>query len=170
MAKIEAAIKDAILRGARRQVRAVATPFRRDLRRLRRAVAELRQNVVALRAVAAQWQRVAQTTTWRPEVSDAELKIARLSPRLIQKLRARLGVSQTALAKVVGVSTGAVVQWERGRSVPSDENRKRLVAIRKLGRRDVKRLLAGMAKASPVRRRRAPRRRRRRARTTQKRK
>lgn len=149
MAKIEAAIKDAILRGARRQVREAATPLRRDLRRLRRALVGLRADLAGLREVAAHWQRMAQSSPWRPEVSDIELRAARLSPRLIAKLRARLRMTQTELARLVGVSTAAVTQWERGRASPSGQNRRGLVALRKLGRRDVRRLLAGMKKASP---------------------
>jgi len=161
VAKIEAAIKEAIRRGSRRQVRDVATPLRRDLRRLRRAVAALRRDLAAVRDVAAQWQRMAQASPWRPEVSDVELRAARLSPRLIRKLRVRLGLSQTGLARLVGVSAAAVTQWERGRSVPSGQNRRGLVGLRKLGRRDARRLLDRAGKAAPAgRKRRRPRRRR----------
>ncbi len=159
MAKIELAIKEAILRGAKRQVRAITTPLRREVRRLRLTVGQLRRDVATLRDVAGQWQRLARSTPWKPEVSEAELRTSRLSPRLIQKLRARLALSQAALARLAGVSAGAVVQWERGRSAPSGQNRKSLVALRKLGRRDVKRLLAGLAQASPSRARRRGRRR-----------
>ena len=165
MAKIEAAIKDAVLRGARRQVRAVTGPLRREVRRLRVLVAQLRRDVAALRDVAAQWQRVARATPWRPEVSDAELRASRLSPRLIQKLRRRLGLSQAGLGRLIGVSAGAVVQWERGGASPAGANRKNVVALRKLGRRDVKRMLASMPAPSPAKPRgRRPRKRRRRAR------
>jgi DNA-binding transcriptional regulator YiaG len=151
VAKIESAIKEAILRGARRQVRAVTTPLRREVRRLRLTVGQLRRDLSAWKDVARQWQRMSRTAAWKPEVSDAELKTSRLLPRLIQKLRVRLALSQAALARLAGVSTGAVVQWERGRSIPSGPNRKSLVALRKLGRRDAKRLLASLAEASPAR-------------------
>lgn len=160
MAKIETAIRDAITRGARRQIRVVAGPLRREVRRLRQVVSQLRRDVAGLRDVAGQWQRAAQATPWRPDVSERELRASRLSPRLIQKLRGRLGLSQLALARLVGVSGGAVVQWERGRSAPSAQNRNQLIGLRKLGRRDVKRLLASMAKTTP--RRTPPRRPRRR--------
>lgn len=148
LAKIEAAIKEAILRGARRQVRANTTPLRREVRRLRVTVAQLRRDVATLREVAGQWQRSAGSTPWRPEVSDAELEGARLSSGLIRKLRGRLALSQAGLARLAGVSVGAVVQWERGRSSPSGENRRSLIALRKLGRRDVKRLLSGLTERS----------------------
>lgn len=157
MAKIETAIKEAIRRGARRHVREATTPLRRELRRLRRVVATVRRELRSVRDVAAQWQRMAQATPWRPDVSEAEMRGARLSPRLVRKLRARLGLSQTGLARLAGVSTAAVTQWERGRSVPSGQNRRALVALRKLGRRDVKRLLAGARPAASARARRGRR-------------
>ncbi len=144
MPKIEMAIRDGIQRGARREIRLVATPLRREVRRLRHTVAGLRKELIALRATAAQWKRVAEQTPWSSTVSDETVKAARLSPRLIQKLRARLGLSQSALAKLAGVSGAAVLQWEQGRAAPSGDRRKAVVALRTLGRREVKRLLARM--------------------------
>jgi DNA-binding transcriptional regulator YiaG len=162
VAKIEAAIRDAVARGARKQVRMVVQPLRREVRRLRQAVGQLRRDVAELRDAALAWRRTAGASRWTPAVSAAELRSSRLSPRLIQKLRRRLGVSQHALGRLVGVSGGAVVQWERGRSTPSEQNRGQLIGLRKLGRRDVKRLLATMPQAAGKgagRRRRRPRRR-----------
>ena len=163
MPKIELAIKDAITRGADRRIRLVAAPLRREVHRLRRLIAQLRRDVGALRVVAGEWQRAAQATPFGAGVSEDEVKAARFSGRLIQKLRARLGLSQMALGRLVGVSGAAVVQWERGRASPSEPNRKALVALRKRGRREVKRLLERVATPARTRQRRAPRRARRRA-------
>lgn len=152
MPKIEIAIREAIARGAGRQIRRVARPLRREVRRLRQIIGQLRQDMAALRQVATQWRRMVQTTPWKPQVSEEEVKAARLSPRLIQRLRARLGLSQKALSQLVGVSPAAVAQWERGGSVPSRQNRTTLVGLRKLGRRDVKDLLARTRRPAPARR------------------
>ena len=141
MPKIEAAIRDAILRGARRQVRQATMGLRREVHRLRPRVAQLPTDLMALRAVASHWERAVQQTPW-PEVSEDELKAARVSPTLIGNLRSRLGVSQAKLGRLLGVSATAVTGWERGRSAPSEGSRRRLVGLRKLGRRDVTRLLA----------------------------
>ena len=166
MPKIERAIKDAVDRGARRQIRLVATPLRREVRRLRQTVAQMRRDLATLRDVAMRWQRSLGNKPWRPQVTDEESKAARLSPRLIRALRTRLGLSQTKFARLVGVSAVAVAQWERGRSSPSGKNRATVVALRQLGRRAVKRLLADMPipQARPIRRR-ARRKRRARRRT-----
>jgi DNA-binding transcriptional regulator YiaG len=117
--------------------------------------------VAGLRATAAHWSRLVAREPWRPAVSDAELKAARLSAGLIRKLRTRLRLTQATLARLVGVSAAAVVQWERGRSSPAAANRGALIALRRVGRRDVKALLARVPEQpapggrGPQRRRRA---------------
>jgi DNA-binding transcriptional regulator YiaG len=142
LAKIEMAIRDAIARGARKQIRSTATSLRREVRRLRHAVRELRAQVATLREAAARWDESHAGRGWQPAVSEAEARAARLSPRLVRKLRLRLALSQAAVARLVGVSPAAVVQWEQGRATPSGKNRAALVGLRRVGRRQAKRLLA----------------------------
>ena len=144
--KIEAAIREAVLRGARREVRTATGSLRRDIQRLRQHVRLLRQTVKPLRDVASQWQRASQVDGWKPQVSEQELKTSRLSSRLIRKLRTRLGLSQANLARLLKVSNVSVLSWEHGRTKPAGQNRTALVALRKLGRRDVKRLLSALPK------------------------
>jgi DNA-binding transcriptional regulator YiaG len=160
LAKIEMAIREAIARGARKQVRAAATPLRREVRRLRHTVRELRTQLSALREVAARWQESHAGRAWQPPVSEEEARAARLSPRLVRKLRQRLALSQAAVARLVGVSPAAVVQWEQGRATPAARNRAALVGLRRLGRRQARRLLASVATERRPPRRRVPSRRR----------
>jgi DNA-binding transcriptional regulator YiaG len=154
LAKIEMAIRDAIARGARKHIRSAATPLRRDVRRLRQAVRELRAQVAILRDAAARWADSQSSRGWQPGVSEDEARTARLSRGLIRKLRTRLGLSQAAVARLVGVSAAAVVQWEQGRATPTGKNRAALVGLRRLGKRQARRLLADVP-ASPRKPRRA---------------
>src|SRR5262249_8710018 len=118
MLKIEVAIKEAIDRRARRHIRQMAAPLRREVRRLRQLVAGFRTDLAALKATAAQWKRRADQRPWTAAVSDEAANAARLSGRLIRKLRARFALSQAALGRLVGVTGAAVVEWERGRAKP----------------------------------------------------
>ena len=161
VAKLESVIKEAIARGARRQVRVVVMPLRREVLRLRRKVAEFQGALTTLRRSAAGWERMMEAATLVPPVSEAEAKSARLSPRLIQSLRKRLELSQMALARLVGVSAPAVAHWEAGESTPTGQNRAALVGLRKVGKRDVKELLARRAKEAASRRSHTRKRRRR---------
>ena len=166
MAKLETVIKEAIARGARRQVRIVVVPLRREVSRLRRKVTEFQGALTTLRQSAAGWKQLMEAAPLGPHVSEEAAKAARLSPRLVQSLRKRLGLSQMALARLVGVSAPAVAQWEAGDSRPRGPNRAVLVGLRKLGKRAAKELLARRAKATASRvsrtRKRSPKRRRRR--------
>jgi DNA-binding transcriptional regulator YiaG len=164
LAKLETVIKEAIARGARRQLRLVATPLRREVVRLRRKVAELHGTVTTLRRSAASWKRVMDASPLTPPVSEEEAKAARLSAGLIESLRKRLDLSQTGLARLVGVSGTAVAHWEAGTSTPVGKNRVSLVALRKLGKREVKELLARRAKETASRTTHTRKRRRRRPR------
>src|SRR5215470_6823599 len=75
VAKLEAVIREAIARGARRQVRVVVTP-------LRRKMGELHGELMTLRRSAAGWKRLVEAAPAIPHVSEEDAKAARLSPRL----------------------------------------------------------------------------------------
>jgi DNA-binding transcriptional regulator YiaG len=151
VAKLETMIREAIARGARRQVRVVVMPLRREVVRLRRKVREVQGTLTTLRQSANGWKRLMEAVPVVPHVSEEDAKAARLSPRLIASLRRRLGLSQMALARAVGVSAPAVAHWEAGASTPTGQNRANLVALRKLGKREVKDLLARRGKATAPR-------------------
>jgi DNA-binding transcriptional regulator YiaG len=72
------------------------------------------------------------------------LKHSRISPRLVKSQRTRLGLSRQAFSKLLGVSAGAVVAWEGGRSKPRAAAKAALIAIREVGRREAKRRLEAL--------------------------
>ena len=149
MGKMEQTLKSEITRLAKKQLRATCLPLARDVRRLKRTVSALRKTIAVLSRLGAELE--AQRTAERAKlaVPPEEVKAARLSPLLIKKLRARLGITQGELATLVGVSTSAVGSWEYGKAKPEGHNREALVALRKLGRREVVRILAAKAAELP---------------------
>ncbi|MBI4832089.1 MAG: helix-turn-helix domain-containing protein, partial [Candidatus Lindowbacteria bacterium] len=70
-----------------------------------------------------------------------EIKTSRITGRVIRNLRKKLGITQEKLALLLDVSPGAVAFWEQGRARPRGANKATIIALRRLGRRDVKRLL-----------------------------
>lgn len=140
MGKVEAIIKAEIVRLAKREMKKVAIPLSRDVRILKGAVSQLRKTVLNLeRFVSIQrkeWEKKSPL-----KVEPEEVEVSRLSPRLIRSLRKRLGLSQRDLARLTGVSPLAVYQWEIGTYKPKKEKKGMMVALRKLGRRNVKKLL-----------------------------
>ncbi|MFC1806013.1 helix-turn-helix domain-containing protein [Planctomycetota bacterium] len=100
---------------------------------------KLSKEVAALSKGSAAEERKAELPKLKAD--PAEVEKARLSPGLIKKLRKRLAISQAELAELIDVSTTTVAFWEQGRNRPTEESKAAIVALRKLGRRDVKRML-----------------------------
>jgi len=142
MGKIEDAVKSEITRLAKKEIRAICNPLPRDVRELKRQVSRLSKTVATLEKLGAEIEAQKIEKKAKLEVPAAEVKAARFSAGLIKKLRARLGLTQAEFANLVGVSSTAVTFWEQGKSKPQGKNREALVALRKLGKRDVQKLLA----------------------------
>jgi len=148
--RIEDAVRSTVTRVVRRELRGSVAPLARDVRELKRVASSLSRSVASLEKAVGERVRAAEAQRARLEAPEEEVKAARMSPRLIRKLRARLKLTQGELAAILGVSSASVFAWESGRSAPRGGNRAALVALRKLGRRDVKRILAEKAEAVPA--------------------
>ena len=140
MGKLEGIIKDEIIRLAKKEMRKSFVPLNRDVRSLKGIVSQLRKSVLILQRLMDQQEKQMGPKPV-PEVTPDDMKKARFSPRLIKTLRKHLGASQREMAKLAGVTVGAVFQWEKGKFEPKDEKKKILVGLRKLGRREARSLL-----------------------------
>jgi DNA-binding transcriptional regulator YiaG len=141
MGKLEVTIKSEIVRLAKREMRKTSAPLGRDVRLLKSTVSQLRKTVLALERFAAYQQKELKKRKISLEATPEEVKKSRFSPALIRSLRKNLGISQKELAILAGVTVGAVHLWEIGKFKPRDEKKSVMVGLRKLGRRDVRKLL-----------------------------
>ena len=133
MGKLEDALRSGIARVVRKEVRAACEPLRAQVRELREAVARLKAGHPN--------PRPAFDPSLELQADPAEVEKARFSPGLIKKLRDRLNITQAELATLLGGNVTTVAFWEQGRNRPTESSQAKLVALRKLGRRDVSRLL-----------------------------
>lgn len=164
MGILETTIKSEIIRLAKRELKRVTVPLRRDVRSLKMTVSQLRKTLSGLERLAARRGSELLGEKAKLSASPEELEKARFSPRLIMTLRKRLGITQKELATLAGVTVGAIFQWEKGMFDPRDDKKAVLVALRKLGRRQVKTLLEekgreAAAKRAPVSRKKGRKRR-----------
>jgi len=152
MGKLEQFFRSEMVRLSKREMNRVWVPVKRDIRSLKKTVSQLRKTVLALEQFAdRQRKQLAQEEAQLTAPPDT-VKKSRFSPRLIRALRKRLGLSQRELAILSGVTVGAVHQWETGKFIPKEEKKGVLVALRKLGRREARRLLSSKTVApSPKR-------------------
>ena len=141
MGKMETIIKSEVQRLAKREIHKILAPLAQDIRFLKNKVSQLQKIVLLLERSIANQQELSGIREKTLETSPEEVKASRFSPQLIRSLRRHLGISQKELAILAGVSLGAAHQWETGKFKPKEEKKRVLVALRKLGRREVRRLL-----------------------------
>jgi len=141
MGKVGSIINSEIIRLAKREMRKVSIPLKRDVGLLKNTASQLRKAVSSLERFAAQKQKELSNREIRLEAPPEEIKQSRFSPRLLQSLRKRLGITQKELAILAGVTIGAAHLWETGKFRPKDNKMGVLVALRKLNRRQVRELL-----------------------------
>ena len=162
MGKVETIIKAEIVRLAKREMKQSFVPLNRQVRSLKATVSQLRKAVQGLQRQAVEQEKMTGGQRLALEATPEEMKKARFSPRLIKSLRKKLGVTQKEMALLAGVTVGAIFQWEKGIFEPRGEKKKTLVALRRLHRREAKKLLeekrARMAPEKPSRPKRRSRR------------
>jgi DNA-binding transcriptional regulator YiaG len=141
MGKVEGIIKSEIVRLARREIRKISVSLGRDVWFLKSAVSQLRKTVLTLQRITASQQKELEKGKTPLEATPEEVKESRFSPRLIGSLRRHLGITQKELAILTGVSVGAAHLWEIGKFKPSMKKKAVMVALRKLSRREVRKLL-----------------------------
>lgn len=141
MGKIESVMREEIARLARREIRGSVEPLRKEVRRLRSTVSELRKTVADLDKDTSRIRRAEMEKLSSLKADEDEVKAARINGKWVKTLREKLNVSQSELASLLGISVSGVRTWEYDISKPRGQNRSALVALRKLGRRDVKAML-----------------------------
>lgn len=135
MPNFAAALKEEIVRLARKEIRLqtavtkrAATQHRRDLATLKRVVAELRKEVAFL--AAQEKKRV------RGQPAEDRSEGVRFSPRWLKLHREKIGLSAADYGKLVGVSSLTIYNWESGKTRPRSTLLPALATVRGLGKRE----------------------------------
>jgi len=148
MGKIESMIKSEIQRLARREIRSTFRPLKREVRTMRLKLSSLAKGFSSLNRIAKEQMKPA-SERFKLEAPPEEIKISRFSPTRIRSLRQKKGLSQKELAMLVGVSLGTIVLWEKGKITPKAERKGVLIALRKIGKRDIQKILKEKKEAEP---------------------
>jgi DNA-binding transcriptional regulator YiaG len=151
MGKLESTIKSEIHRLAKREVRATFLPIRREVWSMKLKLSNLIRNFTVVGRVIKEHAKDYKENKLNLEASPEEVKASRLTPDRIQNLRKKLGISQRELGILIGVTIGAVAMWEKGKFRPKGDKKTALVALRKLRKREVKKILMEKAGAKDKR-------------------
>jgi len=142
MGKVESTIKSEIMRLAKREVRGSFLPLRREVYSLRLKLSNLIKSFTAMERQAKEVLEEQAKKKLVLQATPEEVKVSRLTPQRIHLLRNKIGISQKDLGTLLEVSIGTVGLWEKGKFAPSAQKKAALIALRKLGKREVKKLLA----------------------------
>ncbi len=141
MGKVEEAVRSVVLQVVAREVKEALGPMAKDLVALKRSLANLEKAISSIKRTGAKTASVGRVEPVALEVSQDEIRRSRITPDMIKRLRAKLGITQIQLAALLGVTGPAIAQWEGGTSEPRGTNRAKLVGLRKLNRKKVTQLL-----------------------------
>lgn len=136
MSSFAAAIKNEIVRLARREIKAAVGPMREQLKMQRSAIAELKRRIAELEQSTKRIARVSKSAARAAEASSASGSSARFSAKGLKSLRSRLGLSAADFGALAGVSGQSVYNWEAGKARPQRAQLEAIQALRSIGKRE----------------------------------
>ncbi|MCW5656734.1 MAG: hypothetical protein KIT60_03445 [Burkholderiaceae bacterium] len=142
MPNIASLLKTETARLARKAVRAETGALKKAAATYRSEIAALKRRTDALERQVRQAQK-AQHSAASPE-PDNEDSGFRFSPKGLASHRKRLSLSASDMGRLLGASGQSVYKWENGEARPRAANMPGIAAVRKLGRRDVAKILASL--------------------------
>ena len=108
----------------------------------RKATAQHRRDIAALKRQVGQLERQVAQLSYKvlgapPAVSsDPSARRVRFAAKGLRSQRNRLGLSQTDMGTLLGVSAQSIYNWESESAHPRDEQLVKLAALRGIGKRE----------------------------------
>jgi len=112
MAKIEGVIKAEIIRLAKREVRAVFRPLKREVWQMSTKLSNLSKGFASLNRMAKELH-LEEKARPKLEATPEEVKVSRLTPERISRLRKKLGISRDSWASSPAQPSGLSCPGER---------------------------------------------------------
>ncbi len=147
MPNIGLLLKQEIARLAKKEAKGLVKPASEHFTGMRKLVSQMKKKIAALEKKVAALEKSFAPKGIKIPAPESVDKL-RLGPSNIAKLRAKLGLSRGEMAKLIKVSQNSVFLWEKGEAKPRAAAKAKIIALRDLGKRDVRKLLGeGAAKA-----------------------
>ncbi len=151
MPNIMKALKDEIIRLARKESKSVATPLHKTSTGNRKTCADLKKRVAQLERACRDLQDQVATLIAAQPPAPVEEPAApvRITGKGVRSLRRKLDISQAALAKLLNVSPGSVYNWEKTSGALQMRNTTKAawLAVRDIGATEAQQRLDELAAA-----------------------
>ncbi|MBR2374249.1 MAG: hypothetical protein IKA87_08490 [Lentisphaeria bacterium] len=140
MPNIQQILNDEIRRLARKETSGALKELKAQIVELRKTIAALNRRIKTLEKGCV--ESVESAAAVPAEDNAGNSKAVRVTAERIVKWRTKLGVNKSQYAELLGVNLLSVIRWESGKSVPRAEQKRRIVELRDMGKRELGKLLA----------------------------
>lgn len=154
MANIAAILKEEIVRLARKELRSQTGGMKKASANHRRDIADLKRRVAKLERQVSLLER--QVLKKAPVLPAGEIDArVRFTAKGLRSQRKRLGLSAFAYAKLAGVTSQSIYNWEHETARPRKAQIATLAALRGLGKKEAQARLRQLTKKKPRARKRS---------------
>ena len=144
MPNIATVLKAEISRVARKDARAETQPLKKASAQYRSDIAALKRRVLALEKQLSRLSRPGKVASGAAPETSGKSGL-RYSAKGLVAQRKRLGLSATAVAKILNVSVQSIYKWEDGKTRPRASQLPAIASLRKMGKQEAAKRLAGLA-------------------------
>ena len=144
MPNIATVLKAEISRVARKDARAETQPLKKASAQYRSDIAALKRRVLALEKQLSRLARSSKASA-SPAPAKASAGGLRYSAKGLVAQRKRLGLTATAVAKILNVSVQSIYTWEDGKTRPRASQLPAIASLRKMGKQDAATFLASLS-------------------------
>lgn len=142
-------LKQEISRIARKEVKGIVKGIVPEILSLRKSNSNYKKRIAQLESKVGKLEKQLGSKEGIKLPKPEEVEHSRLGASNIVKLRKKLGITRAEMAKLIGASTNSIFLWENGKANPRAAAKAKIIALRTLGRRELKKLL-GEDAASPA--------------------
>lgn len=145
MNTIVSVLKAEIVRIARKEMKQELLSLKKAASTYRTEIAALKREVKTLRSEIRANSKAIKSAPPKLKVQEeagAPPKKIRFTPQSLATLRAKLGLSQAEMARLLGASALSVYKWEAGKAHPRAAQLARIASARGLGKKEAAKILA----------------------------
>ena len=143
MPNIASALKEEIVRLARKELRSETERLKKASSQYRSDIAALKRRVEALEKQVSHFEKKSKSS--QKLEGSAETTPVRFSAKGLGSQRQRLALSAAEMGLLLDVSAQTIYNWEAGKSRPRQQQLAAIAALRGLGKRQIKVRLTELA-------------------------
>ena len=143
-------LRDEISRLAKKEIAQYLGQMKKSIASVKAENKSLKKEIAELKKTAQVLKKNVPHADVAVSCSDEELRTARFTPAIIIRLRKKFGLSRLKMAALLDINNKSIARWEEGIGEPKSNSRAKLLALRKMSKRDIKKHLQDLKAAKKV--------------------